>query len=123
MIDPTITAASPPGMPPGSRMFAVHATSTIAKQTKPIHGTSHIWKAGRIEMKAMEMPARVPSIAARGVSARMVGPTNAPISTMTPMMKHQASPACQARTGSFVVRYVGSMIRKTTMNMCGTLGP
>jgi hypothetical protein len=105
------------------RTFAVHAISTIAKQTSPIHGVSHIWNAGRIEMNATEMPASVPSIAARGVSARICGPTNAPISTMTPMMKHHASPACHARIGSFVVRYVGSMIRNTTMNMCGTLGP
>ena len=33
-------------------------------------------------MKVIEMPARVPSIAARGVSLRMYGPTNAPIITM-----------------------------------------
>ena len=61
-------------MPPGSRMFAVHAISTIAKQTRPIHGTSHIWNAGRIEMNAIEMPASVPSIAARGVIARIARP-------------------------------------------------
>ena len=42
---------------------------------------------------------------------------------MQPMMKHQARPARQATSGSFVARYVGSMIRNTTMNMCGTLGP
>ncbi len=104
-------------------MFAVHAISTIAKHTSPIHGVSHIWNAGRIEMNAIEMPASVPSIAARGVIARIAGPTNAPTSTMTPMMKHQARPACHAITGSLVFRYVGSMIRNTTMNMCGTLGP
>ena len=97
--EPTITATSPPGMPPGSRTFAVHAISTIAKHTRPIHGTSHIWNAGRIEMNATEMPASVPSIAARGVIARIAGPTKAPIRTMTPMMKHHASPACHARTG------------------------
>ena len=66
-------------MPPGSRMFAVQAISTIAKHTRPIHGTSHIWNAGRIEMNAIEMPASVPSIAARGVIARIAGPTNAPM--------------------------------------------
>ena len=90
--EPTITATSPPGKPPGSRMFAVHAISTIAKHTRPIHGISHIWNAGRIEMNAIEIPASVPSIAARGVIARIVGPTNAPSSTMTPMMKHHARP-------------------------------
>ena len=104
-------------------MFAVQAISTIAKQTRPIHGVSHIWNAGRIEMNAIEMPASVPSIAARGVRARICGPTKAPSSTMTPMMKHQASPACQASIGFLVSRYIGSMTRKTTMNMCGTLGP
>jgi hypothetical protein len=31
--------------------------------------------------------------------------------------------ACQARIGSLIFRYVGSITRKTTMNMCGTLGP
>ena len=49
-------------------------------------------------MNAIEMPASVPSIAARGVCARIVGPTKTPASTMTPMMKAQASPACQAST-------------------------
>ena len=48
-------------------------------------------------MNAIEMPASVPSIAARGVYLRIVGPTNAPSSTMTPMMKHHARPACQAQ--------------------------
>ena len=31
------------------------------------HGTCQLWNAGRIEMKAIEMPASAPSIAARGV--------------------------------------------------------
>ena len=88
-----MTAASPPGTPPGNRMLAVQAISTMAKQANAIQGTSHIWKAGRIEMNAMEMPARVPSMAARGVTLRIHGPTNAPSSTITPMMKHQARPA------------------------------
>ena len=69
------------------------------------------------------MPASVPSIAARGVYFRMVGPTKAPSRMMMPMTKHQASPACHAATGLPVLRATGSMIRKTTMNMCGTLGP
>ena len=50
------------------------------------------------------MPASVPSIAACGVYLRMYGPTNAPISTMTPMMNAQARPASQACSGSFVCR-------------------
>ena len=120
---PTITATRPPGSPPGSRTFAVQAISTIASETNAIHGTSHIWNAGRSEMNAIEMPASVPSIAARGVWARIHGPTNAPRSTITPMMKHHARPACQASLASFVERYTGSMTTNTTMNMCGTLGP
>ena len=94
---PTITAASPPGTPPGRRTFAVQAISTMPREMNEIHGTSHIWKAGRSEMKAIDIPANVPSIAARGVSRRIVGPIKAPISTITPIMKAQARPACQAR--------------------------
>ena len=120
---PTITAARPPGRPNGRRVLAVQLISTIASEMNAIHGTSHIWNAGRSEMKAIEMPASVPSIAARGVCARIHGPTKIPASTMTPMMKAQARPACQASTGSLVFRYTGSMITNTTMNMCGTLGP
>jgi hypothetical protein len=74
-------------------------------------------------MNVMEMPASVPSMAARGVSLRMYGPTNAPIITMMPMRNAHASPACHACSGSSVARYTGSMTTKTTMNMCGTLGP
>ena len=43
-----------------------------------IHAASHICAAGRIEMNVIEMPASVPSSAARGVNLRMYGPTNAP---------------------------------------------
>ena len=89
----------------------------------PIQAVSQIWAAGRIEMKLSEMPARVPSSAARGVILRMTGPMNAPISTITPITNAQARPACQARIGSPVLSAIGSMITKTTMNMCGTLGP
>ena len=38
-----------------------------AKQVRPITGVMNISKAGRIEMKATETPASVPSSAARGV--------------------------------------------------------
>ena len=89
---PTSTAARPPGSPRAASRRRVQLTSTMPSETKAIHGTSQIWNAGRIEMKAIEMPASVPSIAARGVNLRMVGPTKAPISTMTPMMKAQARP-------------------------------
>ena len=68
------------------------------------HGTCQLWNAGRIEMNAIEMPASAPSIAARGVYLRTVGPTNAPSRMMTPMTKAQASPASQASIGSCVFR-------------------
>ncbi len=69
-----------------------------------IHALSHIIAAGRIEMKVIEMPASVPSIAARGVNRRTYGPTNAPISTMTPMMNAHARPVSHALIGFFVFR-------------------
>jgi len=43
-----------------------------------------------------EIPASVPSSAARGVSLRMVGPMNAPRRMIKPMMNAQASPASHA---------------------------
>ena len=64
-----------------------------------IHSAPHICAPGRIEMNASEMPASVPSIAARGVRWRIVGPTKAPIKMMQPMMKAQARPAVQACDG------------------------
>ena len=70
-----------------------------ARTGSAIQAASHICAAGRIEMKAIEMPARVPSSAARGVYLRMYGPTNAPISTITPMMNAHATPASQAAPG------------------------
>src|SRR5919197_5203866 len=54
---PTITAARPAGMLPGNRMPAVQPTSTRVSDTNAIHGTSHDWNAGRMEMNAIEMPA------------------------------------------------------------------
>ena len=63
------------------------------------------------------------AMAARGVYFLMAGPTKAPSRMMTPITKHQARPACQAATGLPVLRATGSMMRKTTMNMWGTLGP
>ena len=43
----------------------------IARQTTPITGVRKISSAGRIEMKAIETPASVPSRAARGVTWRI----------------------------------------------------
>ncbi len=45
----------------------------MPSEMKDSHGTSQLWNAGRREMKAMEMPASAPSIAARGVYLRTVG--------------------------------------------------
>ncbi len=71
---------------------------------RPIQAASQICPAGRMEMKVSEMPASVPSSAARGVTLRMNGPTNAPINTITPMMNAQARPASQAWRGFPVFR-------------------
>ena len=57
MTVPTMTAASPPGMPNGRRTPAVQRHRMIANDDEArSSGTSHIWNAGRIEMKAIEMP-------------------------------------------------------------------
>ena len=121
---PTITAPDRRAGRTAGACWRVQAISTMASETKAIQGTSHIWNAGRIEMKAIEMPASVPSIAARGVyvpdrrpdegaeqhdDADDEGPGEAGLP--------------RASTGPWSVRYTGSMITKTTMNMCGTLGP
>jgi hypothetical protein len=50
----------------------------MPSDTNAIHGTCQLSPAGRIEIKAIEIPASAPSIAARGVYLRIVGPTNAP---------------------------------------------
>ena len=91
-------------MPPGSFTSVKKPIRMMAITGRAIQAASHICAAGRIEMNVIEMPASVPSIAARGVSLRMYGPTNAPISTMMPMMNAQASPASQACIGSLVFR-------------------
>src|SRR5436190_23030733 len=95
----------------------------IASTGSAIHAASHICAAGRIEMNVIEMPASVPSRAARGVYLRIDGPTNAPMRMMTPMMNAHARPAVHALIGSLVAMNVGSMTTNVTMNMCGTLGP
>src|SRR4051812_46256886 len=72
--DPATMAARPPGIPNGRRTFAVQLIRMTANATNATNGMgSHIWNAGRIEMNVMEMPASVPSIAARGVNLRMYG--------------------------------------------------
>jgi hypothetical protein len=65
-------------------------------------------------MNAIEIPASVPSMAARGVKRRMVGPTNAPMRTITPTMNAHASPAIQASTGVPPRNTIGSMITNVT---------
>ena len=93
------------------------------KHKRPIQAPLKIWKAGRREMKAMATPASVPNMAARGVYLRMVGPVTTPNSTTMPTINAQMRPSRQARTESFVAMYAGIMTRKTTINICGTLGP
>jgi hypothetical protein len=120
---PTSSATSPTGRFPGSRTSVKKPTRMITITGSAIHSASHICAAGRMEMNAIEIPASVPSSAACGVYRRMTGPMNAPSSTMRPMMNDHAIPAVQAMTGFPVASAIGSMITKTTMNMCGTLGP
>ena len=91
-------------MPNGSFTSVKKPIRMMASTGRPIQAASHICAAGRIEMNVIEMPASVPSMAARGVSLRMYGPTNAPIITITPIMNAQASPADQAWIGSLVFR-------------------
>lgn len=99
---PTSSAASPTGMLPGSFRSVKKPIRMITITGSAIHSASNICAAGRIEMNAIEMPASVPTIAACGVYFRIQGPTNAPISTMIPMipmMNDQARPAAQPSTG------------------------
>ena len=65
---PTSNAASPTGMLNGNFTSVKKPIRMMAITGRPIHATSHICAAGRIEMKVIEIPASVPSIAARGVS-------------------------------------------------------
>ena len=71
MAVPTSSAINPMGMLPGSFTSVKKPIRMMASTGRPIQATSHICAAGRIEMNVMEMPANVPSIAARGVSLRM----------------------------------------------------
>ena len=54
-------------MLPGSFRSVKKPIRMMISTGRAIHSASHIWAAGRIEMNAIEMPARVPSSAARGV--------------------------------------------------------
>jgi hypothetical protein len=96
----------------------------IAKACEPITGVMNISSAGRIEMKAMETPASVPSSAARGVTLRIQGAMKPPIIRMKLWKNTQTRPASQPLMGSpVVIEAIGSMITKVTMNICGTLMP
>src|ERR1700747_2041656 len=95
----------------------------IAKQMMPISGVVNMSCAGRIEIKAMETPASVPSSAARGVILRITGAMNPPAINTKLCTNTQVSPASHPFTGSLVFVAMGSMITKVTTNMCGTLTP
>jgi hypothetical protein len=89
----------------------------------PMAGVRKISIAGRMEMKAIETPASVPSSAARGVTLRTNGATKPPSIRMKLWKKTQTRPASHPLTGSPVLAAMGSMITKVTTNMCGTLIP
>ena len=72
----------------------------MARQTMPIAGVRKISSAGRIEMKAIETPASVPSSAARGVILRITGATKPPTIRMKLWKNTQTSPASQPLIGS-----------------------
>ncbi len=123
MAVPTAIATSPPGTPP-KRTPPNQPHRMMAKHTRPITGVLKIWLAGLMAMKVMEMPASEPSRAARGVMRRITGRDEAA------RHQHEAldadpgrGPACHACTGSCVRSWIGSMMTKVTMNMCGTLMP
>jgi hypothetical protein len=120
---PTPIATSPAGTLPGKRTPPYQPPRMIASETRPMTGDSNISIAGFIEMKVIEIPASVPRSAARGVSRRMCGATNAPRNSTIPSMNTQARPACQASIGSPLWARIGSMMASATKNMCGTLGP
>ena len=94
-----------------------------AKQTRPMIGVIAIWAPGRMEMKVIEMPAREPSRAARGVILRIQGATKPPPISTKLCTNTQVRPASQACTGFLVVIRIGSMTTNTTTNMWGTLMP
>jgi hypothetical protein len=58
-------------MLPGNFTLVKNPIRMMASTGRPIQATSHICAAGRIEMNVIEIPASVPSIAARGVNLRM----------------------------------------------------
>jgi len=90
---------------------------------RPIAGVMYMSSAGRMEMKAMETPANAPNRAARGVMRRIKGATKPPIISTKLCTNTQVSPASQPMIGLPVLLAIGSMITKTTTNMCGTLMP
>ena len=90
---PTRIATRPPGTPPGKRTPANQAPKMIATETRPMTGASMISNAGRIEMKVIEMPAKVPSSAALGVNRRTCGAMKAPAKSTRPSINTHASPA------------------------------
>jgi hypothetical protein len=58
-------------MLPGSVRPVKKPITMITNTGRAIHKACHICAAGRIEMNAIEIPASVPSSAARGVNRRM----------------------------------------------------
>ena len=86
-------------------------------------GVMNISSAGRIEMKVIDTPASVPSSAARGVTLRMKGAMKPPIIRMKLWKNTQTRPASQPLIGSPVVKAIGSMMTKVTINICGTDTP
>ncbi len=64
----------------------------IAIGKNPICGLAKTCAVGFKAMKAMAIPAKVPSRAARGVIFRINSPQNEPMTSITPFIKHAATP-------------------------------
>ena len=116
-------ATRPAGVPLKYRTPPNQLARMMAKQGIAMIGVMNISSAGRIEMKAIDTPASVPSSAARGVIFRMIGATKPPIIRTKLWMKTHVRPASHPSIGFPVFAAIGSMITNVTTNMCGTLMP
>ena len=73
-----MTASRPAGILNGNSTLASQPIEMMPSEIMPIQPSCQTWNAGAIAMNVIATPASVPSIAARGVSLRSVGPMNAP---------------------------------------------
>jgi len=94
-------AINPAGRRKGILTPATSPARTIIKEANPTNGFSKIFANGTVAIQTMAMPAKVPSIPARGVILFNQGPTMLPNISMMPPMKAAAIPTCQAIIEAF----------------------